>query len=416
MLRTSNTLVNSDNTAIRYDFAGGDLEDMIARLQLDGHVGLRDVALLAPDLVDVPVIGNNLGQKISFTARADGTMAAMDLNQIRLDGPGIHLRATGRVENALDPDNIAGRLNLAEFSITPGPLLPLVPDGMLPPDIDWPQKIVAEGRADYHDDRLDLNLYAVENREFGNGMMSRVKTSGVIDGMTGFPNTRLNVALDTLLATRATILAYVPPGSLPEDYSIPDFVRGSGTVSGPMENLDVNLRLSLPGDSTYASIDGNIQNALDPDNLNLDLNVSDLAVNLGDVEAILPDSMLPANLNIPNLRIQDAKISGSLDNLTFDVPLETDNGTWRIDGKYNPQDLAINVDVRGVLLPQLFTGALRDTLANLELGPIDLTANVTGQLEPGMDLDVAATIGDAGGQQWVNLMADVAGQPVRRQF
>ena len=406
-LRTANTLIESENTTVEYDFAGGDIEDMIAKLQLNGHIGLRDVAYLAPDLLEIPVVGTNLGQRVRFTARANGTMAVMDINSLQLDGPGIKVRATGHVENAADPDNIAGRLNLAELSITPKPLLPLVPAGMLPPDIDWPDKIIAEGRAEYRNDKLNLNLYAVENRQSGSGLQSRVKTNGVIDGVTAFPSTRLDVDLDTLLATRATILAYVPPGSLPEDYTLPDYVRGSGTVTGPMDDLDVDLRLALPGDSTYASINGNIQNALDPDNLNLDLQVKDLAVNIGDVSAILPDSLLPANLNLPNLRIQNASISGSLDNLVFDIPLETDNGTWRIDGKYNPQDLAVNVDIDGVVLPTLFTGALGDTLANLDLGPIDITANVTGQLEPAMDLDVAATIGDDAGQQWVDFVAEV---------
>ena len=407
VLRTGNSEFTSDNTAIQYDFAGGDLEDMIARLQLDGYLGLRDVAYLVPDMLNVPVIANNQKQRVSFSARASGTMAALDLNRIRLDGPGIKVRATGRVENALDPERIAGRLNLAELSIIPGPLLPLVPDGLLPPDIDWPDKLVAEGRAEYRNDNLQLNLYAIENRQFGNGLQSRVKTNGVISGVQSFPNTSLNVTLDTLMATRATILAYVPPGSIPEDYTLPDFVRGSGTVRGPMDNLDVNLRLSLPNEDTYASINGNIKNALDPDNLRLDLNVEDLAINITDIEAILPDSLLPANINIPNVRIQNAKISGSLTDLDFDVPLETDNGIWRIDGKYNPRDLNVNLAIEGVRLPELFNGPLSDTLANLELGPINLTANVEGQLEPAMDLEVAATIGSAAGVEWMNLVADV---------
>ncbi|NJC26379.1 translocation/assembly module TamB domain-containing protein [Neolewinella antarctica] len=407
VLRTSNTEIRSDNTEINYDFAGGDLEDMIARLQLEGYVGLRDVAYLAPDMLQTSVIARNLNQKVQFSARANGTMAAMDLSRIKLDGPGIKIRATGRVENALDPKRIAGRLNLAEFSIVPGPLLPLVPAGMLPPDIDWPQKIVAEGRADYRNDRLQLNLYALETRTFGNGLESRVKTNGVIEGVQSFPRTRLDVSLDTLLATKATILAYVPPGSIPEDYKLPDFIRGSGTVSGPMNDLIVNIRLGLPNDSTYASINGNIENALDPDNLNIDLNVSDLAIHIADIEAILPDSTLPANINIPDLRIRQAKISGSPTNLTFDIPMETDNGNWKIAGRYNPQDLDVSVDVTGVRVAKLFTGAIGDTLATLDLGPLSISAKATGQLEPAMDLNVTASIGETDGVQYLDLLATV---------
>ena len=405
-LRTGNSKLTSDETEVKYDFAGGaDLSEMIARMQLDGFLGLKDIAYVAPQMLDVPVIGTNLGQKVNFSVRASGTMAALELSRVQIDGPGVKVRATGRVENALDVDRIAGRLNLREFSVTPGPLLPLVPEGMLPPDIDWPQKVIAEGTAEYRNDRLTVDFYAIENRQFGNGLFSRVRTSGVVDGVQSFPKTRLNVELDTLLATRATVLAYLPPGSLPEDYKIPDFVRGSGTVSGPVEDLDVNLKLNLPGEQTFARINGNIKNALDPDNLNLDVEVSDLAVNITDVKSILPDSMIPANLNIPDLRIRKARISGTPTNLTFSVPLETDNGNWQLEGKYNPEDLNVDLAIQGVRIPDLFTGAVSDSLRALELGPVDITASVTGQLEPGMNLLVDATIGGTGAGQWADFNA-----------
>lgn len=401
-LRTRNSELKSTNTAIRYDFTGGaDLNEMIARLQLDGHLGLQDVAYVAPQLLDIPVVGTNLDQQLTFSVRANGTMADLQLSRVQLNGPGVKIRATGQVENALDTDRIAGRLRLQEFSVTPGPLLPLVPKGMLPPDIDWPQKIVAEGTAEYGNDRLSINFFAIENRTFGNGMSSRVRTSGVISGLTTFPETRLNVELDTLLATRSTILAYLPPGSLPEDYRLPDFARGSGTVSGPLEDLDLDLRLSLPGENTFASIKGNIRNALDADKLSLDLSVADLAIRIADLKAILPDSLLPANLNIPDLRIRNANLAGTPTNLTFSVPLETDNGNWQLEGRYNLRDIRLTVAVQNVSLPDLFTGPVSDSLRALDLGLLDITADVSGQLEPSLNLLVDATIGGTGRAQWL---------------
>jgi autotransporter translocation and assembly factor TamB len=286
-------------------------------------------------------------------------------------------------------------------------LLPLLPDSLLPPDIDWPQRIVAEGTASYQQDRLELDLYALENRVMGNGLNSRVRTSGVVNGVTTFPETRLDVRLDTLLATRATILAYVPPGSLPEDYTIPDFVRGSGSVSGPMDNLDVNLRLNLPGEQTYARINGSVRNVLDPERMDLNLEVSDLGISIADIKSILPDSILPANLNLPDVRVRNASIAGSLDNLTFDVPLETDNGNWKLSGRYNPEDLQVDLDLDGIRIPELFTGDLRDTLETLELGPLDITASVNGKLQPMMDLNIDALVAETGGDSLLDLQAEV---------
>ena len=405
LLRTEHSELRSGNTAVRFDFASADLEQLVARAQLSGFLGLRDVALLAPDLRDVPVVGTNLGQRVTFDLRADGTMADLNVDRIQLDGPGVRIRATGRGQHLLDTNRLGGRLLLREFVVTPGPLLPLLPDGMLPADIDWPRRIVAEGEATYRNNTLDLDLYAIENRTFGNGLDSRVRTSGRIAGLTTFPRTRLNVRLDTLLATRATVLAYVPPGTLPEDYQIPDFVRGSGSVSGPMDNLDVDLRLSLPGEQTFARLNGNVRNALDPDRLNLDLEVSDLAVSIADVKAILPDSLLPANLNLPDLRVRNARLSGSLTDLEFAVPLKTTNGNWDLRGRYNPADLDLTAAITGVRLPELFTGPVSDSLATLDLGPLDIYAQVDGRLEPSMDLVVDATIAQNGGDSLVHFNA-----------
>ena len=416
LLRTDHSELKSTNTAVRYDFAEANLEELVARAQLEGYFGLRDVALLAPELATERVIRSNLAQRLTFSVRADGTVAQMDIDRINVDGPGIRLRANGRAHNVLDPDRVGGRLFLREFSLTPGPLLPLLPAGTLPPDIDWPQRIVAEGSATYEGDRLELDLYALENRVFGNGLNSRVRTSGVVNGVKSYPSTRLDVRLDTLLATRATILAYLPPGSLPEDYQVPDFLRGSGSVSGPMDNLDVNLRLSLPGDSTYARIAGNVRNALDPDQLTLDLEVSDLGINIADVRAILPDSLLPTNLNLPSLRIQNASISGSPTDLTFNVPVSTSNGEWNLQGVYNPAFTNITADLNDVSIPDLFTGGLRDTLGQIGIGPVDLRAQVTGQLEPSMNLSVSAYVREHTGDSLLNLTALVSDSRYSAEF
>ena len=416
LLRTNNSELRSDNTAIKYDFAAANLDELVARAQLDGHLGLKDVALLAPDLAKESVIRSNLAQQVDFSVRADGTVAQLEIGRIQIDGPGIKLRASGQAHNVLDPDRVGGRLYLRELSLTPGPLLPLLPAGTLPPDIDWPKRIVAEGTVSYDNDRLELDLYALENRVFGNGLNSRVRTSGVVNGVKAYPNTRLNVKLDTLLATRATILAYVPPGSIPEDYQIPDFLRGSGSVTGPMDNLDVYLRLSLPGDSTYARINGNVRNVLDTNNLALDLEISDLGINIADVRSILPDSLLPANINIPSLRIQNARVSGSLTDLTFSVPVQTTNGDWNVEGIYNPEYTNVTASLTNVRIPDFFTGGFRDTLETIGLGPVDLQAQVTGQLAPRMDLAVSAFVAETGGDSLINLTALVSDTRYSAEF
>jgi len=108
--------------------------------------------------------------------------------------------------------------------------------------------------------------------------------------------------------------------------------------------------------------------------MELDLEVSDLSINVADVESILPEGTLPDNLNLPDLRIRNARISGTAENLNFDIPLETDNGVWQLKGK-------------------------------LELGALNISADLTGQLEPAMNLTVDAQIGNEAVGQFADLNA-----------
>ena len=120
LLRTANSELKSENTAVNYDFAAADLEQLVARAQLDGHFGMKDIALIAPDLAATPVVNSNLAQQIDFSVRADGTVADMEISRIQITGPGIKVSASGQVSNLLDPDRIGGRLRLRELSITAG--------------------------------------------------------------------------------------------------------------------------------------------------------------------------------------------------------------------------------------------------------------------------------------------------------
>ncbi|PHI18578.1 hypothetical protein CEQ90_17310 [Lewinellaceae bacterium SD302] len=394
LLRTAASELNSPATRVDYAFADSDadLENIIARLRLNGYVGLSDIAKFTPALNQVPLVRNNLGQRFTFAAEANGNGRDVRIDVLRLDGPGVKLRTTGNVKYPFDTARLAAVINILELDVRPGPVLPLLPDSLVPPDIDWPRRIVANGKIDYADDRVSMNLRALEDRPNPLDLMSRIRVNGWVDGLNTYPRTQVKIAADTLLATRSTILAYVPPNAIPEGYTIPDYLRASGTVEGPLENLDVDLRLNLPGDNTYAYINGRIRNALEPENLDLDIEVRDLSIAALDVNELLPDSLLPANFNLPDFNVRNARISGGLTNLAFELPLETSNGNWNLSGNYNPEDLNVNIDLQNFVLRDLFTGDLSDTLATLELQPLDLQATITGQLEPTMNLAISAQV------------------------
>ncbi len=406
-LRTSNTRLSSTQTAIAYDFSGGNLDQLRTDLALKGQLGLKDVALLAPDLAATPLLRNNYGKQVSLDVLAQGTAAAMNIPRLQIFGPGIRILADGQVKNISTIKNIGGRLNLTEFSLTPGPILPLIPATLLPEGIDWPQKVIARGTATYQDDRLTVDLYAVENRSQGDTLRSAIRTSGSFAGLTAYPDSQVGLSIDTIRATKQTILAYLPANLLPPEYELPAYIRGSGRIDGPLDDLQVDVQLSLPGAQTYAKLEGNITNVLQPEKLNIDLEVSDLALSIDDVRRILPEDALPANLNLPDLRIDGGTIAGSPEDLKLDVPLISDNGTWRISGRYRPDDTDLEVKVNGVDPAQLFTGALRDTLEGLELGELNIEANIKGAVAPSPDLDLTARIGNDAYGKFLSVDAEI---------
>lgn len=418
LLRTSHTEINSAGTRVNYAFTENtDPATLAAQIELNGYVGLADVALLVPDLLSIQVVKNNLKQRLDFTAKAAGTGKNVKIGLLKLDGPGIKLRATGNVDYPFDANQLAAKANILELNVVPGPLLPLLPNGMVPPGIDWPRRIVAEGTIDYRDDAVDLNLFALEDRPNPLDLSSRVRINGIYSGLTTFPRSRVSIELDTVLATRTSILAYLPPNTLPPGYRLPDFVRGSGSVRGPLDGkLDVNLRINLPGETTFATIQGSVDQVMDPNKLSLDLEVKDLAIATFDIKQLLPDSLLPANFNLPELRVRNARVQGTLANLDFELPLETSNGNWNLSGKYNPNDLKVTADLDNFVLADLFTGALRDSLQTLQLEPLDLQATIVGQLEPTMNLVITATAQEQQRGQLLDLEALVEGSTYSGDF
>lgn len=416
LLETSRSLLRGPAVRVDYAFAESPpLEELEVDVDAIGYLGIGDILLLAPQLAEQPILSSNRRERIEFSVRATGDGRQLTIDQANVDGPGLVLRASGEVAYPFDTARLAGSLRLYELAALPRPLVALLPDGTVPDYIEWPERITGAGTFSYRNQELTLNFRAAENRD-ASPLTSRLDLSGTVRRPAGFPNTYLDLRLDTLVGTRPTFLAYLPPGSLPDGFTLPAFVRAEGTVVGPMENLRVDLRFALPQRTTYADIEGQIENILDPDQLRLDLQISDLGVAQADVRALVPDSLLPAQIRLPDLRIRNASVEGSLDDLSFDVPLESSNGDWQISGRYNPRDLDIDVAIENLRAAEFFTGALGDSLASLDLNPIRVSMQIEGQLEPTLAIDARGTLTETGRGELLDFTASAKGDTYLADF
>jgi hypothetical protein len=295
-VQTGHSLLRGPGATVGYDFATAPpLETLQLDIDSRGYVGFADLNLLAPQLATQPLLRDNAGQRIDFAVAAAGNGRQLTIDRANIDGPGLVLRASGRVSSPFDTAHLAGELQLYELAALPRPLVALLPANSVPDYIDWPQRITGSGTLRYRNRELTLDLFASETR-VATDRASRLDLRGRVLRPLGFPGSYLDLRIDTLLGTRPTFLAYLPPGSLPAGYQLPEYIRAEGNISGPLEDLRIDLRLALPQGNTYANFSGRVENVLEPDQLRLDLQINDLGLAQRDVRALLPDSLLPGQV------------------------------------------------------------------------------------------------------------------------
>ena len=354
-------------------------------LKTEAQINVADLLILAPQLR-----GNRwFRQHDEAELRLSVTVSGEDdrLHATRLDCllPGLRLISSGQLRRINTPDDIAGQLDLQYLSFFPEQILPFLPEGSMPDYINWPQQIITAGQLSYRNEQVRVDLSAQENRP-QQRVWSQVSLNGTAAQVLDTERTELNLRLDSLLLTRPSILAYLPPKTIPTDYQLPTYLQASGSISGPLDDLMLNLRLALPGNQTYAQVSGRIKEALEPEQTRFDVSLNDIVLQQNEVLPLLPDSLLPAILQLPDLRVQGGRLSGSPDSLQLHLPLESSNGTWLLQGQYQAEAFDLELSAQQVQAANLLQGPWRDSIAQLGLQPLTLSAQVSGQLEPSLNL------------------------------
>ena len=153
-----------------------------------------------------------------------------------------------------------------------------------------------------------------------------VNASGTITGLPDVDKTNLNLDVNRFSVARADIMAFLPPGTLPAGYRIPERVTASGGIKGGMQNLELqNLRVTAaPGTNLQAS--GTLRNLTNPDNLYANLRIQNFSTTRTDIQNLLPKDLIPANIQLPDRMALKGTFSGSLDNFTTNPVITTSFG------------------------------------------------------------------------------------------
>ena len=205
------------------------------------------------------------------------------------------------------------------------------------------------------------------------------------------------------------ILAWVPSlkKTPPFTKNPAAIVKLNGLVQGRIDDLVLKGVDISTLETTHLRAEGRIKGLPDPQRMILDLNIADLSSSRRDLQRVLPDSALPATIELPeNLRLS-GKVKGSLDNLQLDTQLASDRGNATFTGNLKNFVKGRQQSYDGTLALLEFDAGKWLKQPPSELGKLSLKATVVGQgIDPKMlqaDLTGVVEKADVKGYVYQNL-------------
>ncbi|RDV15867.1 translocation/assembly module TamB [Pontibacter diazotrophicus] len=154
-------------------------------------------------------------------------------------------------------------------------------------------------------------------------------------------------------------------------------IQVTAQAEGQMDNLQIQ-ELQLVGlQGTNVDISGTVRNAMDPDNLYMDLNINRFATTRTDIQALSPPGTLPPDFRIPAQVSMTGNYTGTLTAFDANADVQTSYGnvTAVVDMDAN-ENFTATVRSGGFDLGQLMTDSLG-------LGQVALEARASGNgLDP----------------------------------
>jgi translocation and assembly module TamB len=131
-------------------------------------------------------------------------------------------------------------------------------------------------------------------------------------------------------------------------------LKGTGLITGTVDDMLISkARFSMLG-GTVLSLDGRIKGLPNADKLAVDMTLNELSSTRQDLLKMLPDSAVPASIELPeNLKIT-GKASGSMANLTVNTTINTSFGTGTFAGNLKNITDSVRAQYNGTLSFQEF--------------------------------------------------------------
>ncbi len=156
----------------------------------------------------------------------------------------------------------------------------------------------------------------------------------------------------------------------------PVYLRG--ILQGKLNDLAIDSLLLKVSSSTSLAMNAHLKNVIEPDRAFFDVNIDRLNTGRKDLQALLPDSLLPDNIRIPTRFSLTGDYKGSLQSFNTRVQFRSTDGNGRLRAKVKNLSDSVNAAYDAAIA--LDRIRLDHILKNDTLyGPVSLDMSVQGQ-------------------------------------
>ncbi|TLU98775.1 translocation/assembly module TamB domain-containing protein [Dyadobacter luticola] len=155
-------------------------------------------------------------------------------------------------------------------------------------------------------------------------------------------------------------------------------VKGSGDISGSVDDMLISkAQFSMLG-GTVLNADGRVKGLPDAEKMSLDLNINEISSTKADLMKMLPDSAVPASIELPeNIKIT-GKVKGSMENVTLTTTINTSFGTGTFSGNLKNITDSIRAQYNGTLAFNEFDLGKLTKQPPEEMGKLTLHTDLEG--------------------------------------
>lgn len=213
----------------------------------NSHIQLKDILTFVPTLAAQPAF-KNPNSTLYINSRLKGSLTRLVIDYLQFRGfQNTNVDIAGIINNATDPKNVNGDLNIRKFNTSRGDILTFAPVGSIPKTITIPEAIAINGvvRGGMKNTFADLNI---------NTSLGSAKVKGTIANATDPVNARYAADISTnALNIGAIIQQPQNVGRVSASFAVrgrgfdPD--KANATVKGVIRSADIkkyvykNLRL-----------------------------------------------------------------------------------------------------------------------------------------------------------------------------